>query len=285
MVSLKTIRFASEAALEDFVWVHLEALLGLVPFKRQYSLNGECCDLLAFDQAQRLVVLELKNAEDRYVVQQLTRYYDQLLAQPPLALAVPDSQRLRLLAIAPTFHRHNWIDQRYCRLNIEFLSFALSQDNDRVYFKLQHLGTGASTTIAVPHPQSRPSPFTRRPPTHNAQVAATLHAYVRVRYAYKLGLPEVPPNEVQRQHFQPGAKGSKAFKIVLRATTAKGTARQVTVRVPAKITLRDFYAWVYKNIPTAIGIITPNGCSYRWGSRAVPHDEETACLDEAEGDP
>ena len=219
------------------------------------------------------------------MVQPLTRYYDQRLTQPPVAVAETDSQPLRLLAIAPRFHRHNWIDQRYCRLNIEFLSFALSQANDHVSFKLEHLGTGATSTIAVPHPQSRPSPFTRRQPTHEAQVAATLHAYVRVRYADKLGLPAVPPSAVQRQPFQPSAKGSKAFKIVLGATTANGTARQVTVRVPAKITRRAFYAWVYKHIPTAIGIINPNGCSYHWGSRAVPPDEAIACLDEAEGAP
>ncbi|MBC7973041.1 MAG: hypothetical protein H7Z11_23450 [Verrucomicrobia bacterium] len=61
----------------------------------------------------------------------------------------------------------------------------------------------------------------------------------------------------------------------IRETTAKGTSRQVTVRVPAKITIADFYAWVYKNMPTAIGNIKPNGCSFNWAGRALPPDEET----------
>jgi hypothetical protein len=48
----------------------------------------------------------------------------------------------------------------------------------------------------------------------------------------------------------------------IRETTAKGTARQVTVRVLAKSTIADCSDWVYKNMPTAIGNITPNGCSF-----------------------
>jgi len=76
-------KFSSEAALEDFVWATLKQLLGLAPLKRQYSVKGEVCDILAIDSNQKLVVIELKNAEDRYLVQQLTRYYDNLLEEKP----------------------------------------------------------------------------------------------------------------------------------------------------------------------------------------------------------
>ncbi|NET25213.1 MAG: hypothetical protein F6K01_07045 [Okeania sp. SIO1I7] len=34
---------------------------------------------MAVDNQEKLVVLELKNVEDRGIVQQLTRYYDALL--------------------------------------------------------------------------------------------------------------------------------------------------------------------------------------------------------------
>ncbi|MBC7973003.1 MAG: hypothetical protein H7Z11_23250 [Verrucomicrobia bacterium] len=61
----------------------------------------------------------------------------------------------------------------------------------------------------------------------------------------------------------------------MRETTAKGTARQVTVRVLAKSTIADCSDWVYKNMPTAISMITPNACSSNGASRAVPPDEET----------
>jgi len=65
--------FASEAALEDFVWDNLQHLFGLTPIARQHPAKGEFCDIIAVDSAKRLSILELKNTEDRYIVQQLTR--------------------------------------------------------------------------------------------------------------------------------------------------------------------------------------------------------------------
>lgn len=64
--------FANEAALEDFVWTNLKSLFNLTPLKRQFFVRGEVCDILAVDDNRQLVVLELKNIEDRYIVQQLT---------------------------------------------------------------------------------------------------------------------------------------------------------------------------------------------------------------------
>jgi RecB family endonuclease NucS len=57
------------------------------------------------DENKRLVVLELKNGEDRYVVQQLTRYYDALLEHKPFADRVDYDRPVRLIAITPKFHR------------------------------------------------------------------------------------------------------------------------------------------------------------------------------------
>jgi RecB family endonuclease NucS len=66
--------FGSEALLEDFVWSNLQPLFGLTPLKRQYYCNNEVSDILAIDDRGGLVILELKNVEDRYLIQQLTRY-------------------------------------------------------------------------------------------------------------------------------------------------------------------------------------------------------------------
>jgi len=74
--SKKGIYFASESDLEDFVWVHLDQLSGFKAFKRQYLVNGEVCDILAVTPSGGLVIIELKNGEDRYIAQQLTRYSD-----------------------------------------------------------------------------------------------------------------------------------------------------------------------------------------------------------------
>jgi RecB family endonuclease NucS len=70
--------FESEAALEDFLEENLPDLFGLHPLKRQHYVNEQFGDIVAVGDNKNLVILELKNTEDRYVVQQLTRYYDGL---------------------------------------------------------------------------------------------------------------------------------------------------------------------------------------------------------------
>lgn len=113
--------FTNEAALEDFVWDNLKSLLNLTPLKRQYFVRSEVCDILAVDDNRQLVVLELKNTEDRYIVQQLTRYYDALLEVKPFDAEIDYSKPIRLVAVAPIFHRHNEIDRKYHKLIFGFL--------------------------------------------------------------------------------------------------------------------------------------------------------------------
>ncbi len=64
---MSEICFKSEFDLEELVWKHLEPLLQLHPLARQYATEGQVCDVLAIDVDRQLVVIELKNVEDRYV--------------------------------------------------------------------------------------------------------------------------------------------------------------------------------------------------------------------------
>lgn len=123
--------FVTEAALEGFIWENLQTLLGLTPLKRQYICKGEVCGILATDEQRRLVILELKNGEDRYIVQQLTRYYANLLEEKPFADKIDYDQAIRLVAIAPTFHRHNLTDHQYSRLDIDLLQLRIRDDGTR----------------------------------------------------------------------------------------------------------------------------------------------------------
>jgi len=143
--------FASEAALEDFVWDNLEKLLGLVPLKRQYSVKGEICDILALNETRQLVVLELKNTEDRYIVQQLTRYYDNLLDEKPFSEQIDYSQPVRLLAFAPTFHRHNLIDRKHTKLMVDFLQVTVAQINQSFHLQLQDIDNHQTWSIPIPY--------------------------------------------------------------------------------------------------------------------------------------
>ncbi|MGG6270527.1 endonuclease NucS domain-containing protein [Leptolyngbya sp. AN03gr2] len=131
--------FHNESELEDFVWTHLLSFLGLLPLKRQFSIQGQVCDILAIAPDQQLVVIELKNEVNRYVVQQLTRYYHALQQERPLAEQVDYSKPIRLIAISPCFHRDNLIDQQYNRLSVEFLQFEILDDSEGLSWRLRDL--------------------------------------------------------------------------------------------------------------------------------------------------
>ena len=143
--------FASEAALEDFIWDNLQQLLGFTPLKRQYAVKGEVCDILALDEPKQLVILELKNAEDRYVVQQLTRYYDNLLDEKPFAEQIDYNQPVRLIAAAPSFHRHNLIDRKYNLLTIDLLQVTVLKNNQNFHLHLQDIDSNQTWSIPIPY--------------------------------------------------------------------------------------------------------------------------------------
>ena len=117
--------FDSELALEEVVWRNLPGLLNVEPLQRQFSVEGKVCDLLAVDSAGQLVIIELKNTEDRYIAQQLTRYYDALRHADKLPFTA-DTSHPRLVAIAPSFHTDTLIDCRYSTLDIALLTFRLA---------------------------------------------------------------------------------------------------------------------------------------------------------------
>ena len=141
--------FKTEFELEEFVWASLEPLFNLTPLARQYIIEGQICDILATTPEQQLVVLELKNVEDRYVVQQLTRYYASLRQAQPFADQVDYSLPIRLVAIAPTFHAHNHIDREHSRLDFEFYRFSIAEDGDRFRFQLANTDSAAETAVEV----------------------------------------------------------------------------------------------------------------------------------------
>ncbi|MEB3278390.1 MAG: endonuclease NucS domain-containing protein [Lyngbya sp.] len=131
-------KFNSEADLETFVWDNLENLFNLQPLKRQFSIRGEFCDILAIAENKALVIIELKNIEDRYIVQQLTRYYDRILSEKPFQADLDYTQSIHLLALAPSFHRHNLIDRKYNKLKIDFLWFEIRETTNQISFNLKN---------------------------------------------------------------------------------------------------------------------------------------------------
>ncbi len=129
--------FVSEAALEEFVWNNLEALFGLAPLARQLRVNDEICDIVGVDQSKSLGIIELKNVEDRYVIQQLTRYYANLRTERPHSDRIDYSRSPRLLVVAPKFHRHNLIDREFSILPIEFFVVRVVREEERFFLLLE----------------------------------------------------------------------------------------------------------------------------------------------------
>ena len=142
--------FGEERLLEDFVWDSLDDL-DLIPIKRQFGINGEYCDILAKTKNNQLVVLELKNNDDRYIIHQLTRYYHGLKTTKPFKDSVDYNQPIRLIAITPDFHKHNFIDRRYNLLQFEFIRFEILNQTNNFYLHF-HLEGRKELTISKPIP-------------------------------------------------------------------------------------------------------------------------------------
>ncbi|OKH38962.1 hypothetical protein NIES2119_07415 [[Phormidium ambiguum] IAM M-71] len=156
--------FASEAALEDFVCLNLSQLFGLTPLKRQYSVDGQFCDILALGENQELVVLELKNTEDRYVVQQLTRYYHALREEKAFSEKINDEKPVRLIAVAPSFHRDNFTDRKYHHLSIEFWQFMVLAESEKFYLQLKNMENEQVTKLEIPFQEKETNDDIPEPP-------------------------------------------------------------------------------------------------------------------------
>ncbi len=143
--------FINEVALEDFLWDNLEVLFDLIPLKRQLNINGQICDILALDRDRGLVILELKNTEDRYILQQLTRYYDAVIRSKPFPDQIDYARSIRLVAIKPQFHRDNYTDRQYSKLYFEFWQFSIIESNRSLFFHLINVDNQEIKQLKIPY--------------------------------------------------------------------------------------------------------------------------------------
>lgn len=144
-------RFEHESILEDFIWDNLNILFKANPLRRQHHVNGNYCDILAIGKRGNLIIIELKNDEDRYVVQQITRYYHRLIQEKPYPDRIDYQQPIELLIVSPYFHDDNLTDRLYHKLEIDFIQFQLANIDDEIVFKTNHTGQRDSIEIKVPH--------------------------------------------------------------------------------------------------------------------------------------
>lgn len=120
--------FETETELENFIWNNLKDIFSLTPLKRQYYIDNNICDILAISQDKALVIIELKNTEDRYVIQQVTRYYHALVQEKPFADQVNYNKPVRLIILSPIFHKDNYIDCLYHKLSFQLIKFLITEE-------------------------------------------------------------------------------------------------------------------------------------------------------------
>lgn len=144
-----TWRFATEASLEDFIWNNLENIFQLKPLKRQYYVDGNICDILALSDTRQLVIIEIKNSEDRYVIQQLTRYYHAILNEKPFVAQVDYDVPIILNIISPAFHKDNLVDCLYNKLSFNLFQFSIIGDSSPT-LKLKNLQSESSYEVNIP---------------------------------------------------------------------------------------------------------------------------------------
>ena len=175
---------------------------------------------------------------------------------------------MRLIAVAPSFHRHNWIDREYHKLNFEFMSFAISQQQNDVDLQLTDLDTKKISKVKildvsllqklkVSQPNGIVSTETGGA-TYTKAVNDILSYYVLVKNAHKLGISELESSEIERlNHLGYPTKVSKLFKIRVEEKRAKSGFTEVSIRVPSSIRVWEFRLWVRDHVPTATKIVTP----------------------------
>ena len=142
--------FANEGVLENFIWDNLENLMKLKPLRRQHHVDGNYCDILAMGDNRQLIVIELKNTEDRYVIQQLTRYYDALLKEKPFQDSIDSKKTIELKVISPILHKDNLIDRKYHKLKFDLLEFSIIGDS-QPRFQLKKLDRSSICEFEIPY--------------------------------------------------------------------------------------------------------------------------------------
>ena len=147
--------FRSEIDLETFIWENLDQLFHLTPLSRQHHVAGQYCDILALRNNKQLVILELKNAEDRYIVQQLTRYYHVLQEEKVFADQIDYNQSIELIALVPNFHNDNLIDRLYNKLKIRFIEFSIFKNSDQYFLVLKDFDSQKIIEIQIPYQEEK----------------------------------------------------------------------------------------------------------------------------------
>jgi hypothetical protein len=246
-------QFKSETELENFVYIHLDKLLNLSPIARQYRIGTEICDILATNDRNDIGIVELKNVEDRYIVQQLTRYCDGLIQSKPKIDGIDYHKPTKLIAIAPSFHAHNFIDRKYSKLNIDFFTFAIVADRmtEDIFLELTDVETKKKYVVQIPDIKRNKVAKSQESTQSEIDYNEMIDYYMRLNYSSKLGIEQLSPEELRKLSEKYKSKCTKEFKLSLEfidkykqnPKQITKVQRTVTIKLPIKVRISDLYRW------------------------------------------
>ena len=147
--------FVDELELENFVWNRLSEIFNLTPLERQFNIRGQICDILAVTNEKQLVIIELKNTTDRYVINQLTRYYDLIIQEKPFQDKIDYEKEVFLYAVCAFFHEHNLVDVKYNKLNFNLYEAIVVKKESEfrfIAYDIQDKKIQGETTISYQEP-------------------------------------------------------------------------------------------------------------------------------------
>lgn len=87
-----------------------------------------------------------------------------MLEHKPFAEQVNYDLPVRLVAIAPSFHRDSFTDRKYNHLLLQFLQFAIVPDGDNLYFDLKDVDNGHISQVEVTYQQTKSTDNIPSPP-------------------------------------------------------------------------------------------------------------------------
>jgi len=73
--------------------------------------------------------------------------------EKPFSDQIDYDRPIKLVAVAPSFHRDNFTDRKYCHLSVEFLHFEILTDEGRFYLQLKDVDTEKVLQVEIPYQQ------------------------------------------------------------------------------------------------------------------------------------
>jgi hypothetical protein len=128
--------FENERHLEWYFWNNILPELGLYPLKNQYNCGEGICDILAKDNENQLVIIELKNKTDSHVITQISFYFDTLRKKRPFSEQVDYTKPIKLYTVCPDYMEKTKIILKYHHLDIQLLSYTITRGGAKLIFTL-----------------------------------------------------------------------------------------------------------------------------------------------------